>query len=204
MSTVLSTRHVTSSRFMFRLQMWHISAAELRLLWMLSTTAVLWMRRYMIRQCAFCKVATSPVNRFWRLFWKLHRYRPVSAALFYNCRFPVSCIHQKQKHADKEHINSLVMVLSLHERWRIKRVLTELSAPFLRGYRTFFKIYLCWPRYYVAVCRLKYVVCRKYITNTYMMLVRISCPNLAQIHKIPWKVLAFVVKSRYRYNPGQK
>ena len=34
-STVLSTRHVMSSRFMFRLQMWHISAAELRLLWML-------------------------------------------------------------------------------------------------------------------------------------------------------------------------
>ena len=65
-----------SSRFMFGLQMWHISAAKLWLLWMLSTTAVLWMRRYMIRQCAFCKVATSPVNRFWRLFWKLHRYRP--------------------------------------------------------------------------------------------------------------------------------
>ena len=88
MSTVLSTRQVTSSRFMFRLQMWHISAPKLRLLWMLSTTAVLWMRRYMIRQCAFCKVATTPVNRFWRLFWKLHRYRPVPAALFCNCRFP--------------------------------------------------------------------------------------------------------------------
>ena len=76
----------------------------------------------------------------------------------------------------------------------------QLSAQFSRGYRTFFKIYLCWPRYHVAVCTLKYVVCRKYINNTWTVLVRISCPNLAQIHKIPWKLLTFVVKSRYRYS----
>ena len=79
----------------------------------------------------------------------------------------------------------------------------QLSAQCSRGYRTFFNIFLCWPRYYVAVCTLKYVVCRKYINNTWTVLVRISCPNLAQIHKILWKLLTFVVKSRYRYSSSR-